>query len=89
MEQMTLNLPPDLAAALREAVAADDFPTEGEAVRHALRLWMGRREAQRAVLAELGRLADEGKASGDAGECDDVFGRIEARLEEKLRSRVA
>jgi antitoxin ParD1/3/4 len=66
-------------AALKAVVDAGEYATTSEIVREALRDWQHKRDIRQEEIKRLGRLWDEGKASGDAGPADFVSLRKEAR----------
>jgi antitoxin ParD1/3/4 len=52
-----------------------------------LRDWQHKRETRQEEIKRLGRLSDEGKASGDAGPADFVSLRKEARKRLEVRQK--
>jgi antitoxin ParD1/3/4 len=58
IEKVNFAVTPEMGATLREVVSSGEYPTEGEAVREALREWMSMR--QRREVEELRRLVQEG-----------------------------
>lgn len=79
IERLSIAVTPDMAAALREAIEAGEYASAGEVVREALNEWRLRR-AGREAAAELGRLWDEGLASGPTVDGEEAFERIRGRL---------
>jgi antitoxin ParD1/3/4 len=75
-EKLSLAFTAEHAAAIREAVESGDYATSSEVVREAMRLWTERQAQKRAAIERIGKLWDEGIASGTAGEMD-----IEAIIE--------
>lgn len=69
IERLTVTLPADLAAVLREAVSAGDYASTSEAVREAVRDWRLRRLLQLQEIAAL-------KADIDRGLADVAAGRV-------------
>ena len=53
IERLTITLPPEMAEAVRRAVAAGEYASSSEVVREALRDWRHKRALQRHELAEL------------------------------------
>ncbi len=55
--KLTVAVTSEIATMLAEAVASGDDPTEGEALREALRHWIEHRRRHAAAKAGLGRLS--------------------------------
>lgn len=71
IERMTIALPADMAAVIRNAVQGGDYASSSEVVREALRDWKARRALQLQELASL-------KADIDRGLADLAAGRVRA-----------
>jgi antitoxin ParD1/3/4 len=69
IERLTITLPADLAAVLRDAVNGGDYASTSEAVREAVRDWRMKRLLQMQELAAL-------KADIDKGLEDVAAGRV-------------
>jgi antitoxin ParD1/3/4 len=69
IERLTVTLPADLAAVLRDAVSGGDYASTSEAVREAVRDWRMKRLLQMQELAAL-------KADIDKGLEDVAAGRV-------------
>lgn len=80
IERMTITLPADMAALVKDAVAAGDYASSSEVVREALRDWKTRRALQ---LQELSAL----KADIDQGLADLAAGRVQAFDAERIIER--
>ena len=64
VEKMSIALTPEMAAAVRAAVANGEYVSSSEVVREALRDWQLRRALQQKELEELRHVWQEGIASG-------------------------
>lgn len=64
VEKMSIALTPEMAAAIREAVARGEYVSSSEVVREALRDWQLRRAMNEAALEELRAKWQEGIDSG-------------------------
>jgi Arc/MetJ-type ribon-helix-helix transcriptional regulator len=62
--RLTIALPPEQIAVLREVVAHGEYQSADEAVREALSDWQLKRDLDPEDIERLRRLWDEGKASG-------------------------
>ena len=83
VEKVSVALTPEMAAMLRRAVETGEYASASEVMREALREWKHRRIQRDKAIDELGRLWDEGMASGPALGGDDAFGRIRDRLDKR------
>ena len=79
VEKMSIALTPELAAAVRAAVANGEYVSSSEVVREALRGWQLRRSVHQKELEELRRLWQEGIASGNGTLTDMQAIKAEAR----------
>ena len=71
IERLTVTLPADLAAVLRDAVNAGDYASTSEAVREAVRDWRTKRLLQLQELAALKAEVDKGLEDVAAGRVKD------------------
>ena len=79
VEKMSIALTPELAAAVRAAVANGEYVSSSEVVREALRDWQLRRSWHQKELEELRRLWQEGIESGNGTLGDMQAIKTEAR----------
>jgi antitoxin ParD1/3/4 len=80
VEKVSVALTPEMAAMVREVVAAGEYASASEVMREALRDWKQRRSERANAIAKLGRLWDEGLASGAAVDGEEAFTRIRSKL---------
>ena len=81
-EQLTVELPADLIARLRESVRSGAFASESEAVEAVLRTWYGDEDIEESDVEALRAVIAEGLADIEAGHGEDmdaVFDELEAR----------
>jgi len=71
MEQVTVTMPADMSAAVKQAVMDGDYASTNEVVRDALREWETRRRRTQGQLAALKEDIEQGLA-------DIAAGRVEA-----------
>ena len=89
-ERLTISLPSDLAATVRDAVADGGYASTGDVVRDALRDWSARRAAQAQAFAALQADIEIGLADIAAGRVVDFdIDRIIARGRQGLKRRSA
>lgn len=67
IERMTITMPADMAALLKEAVAGGDYASTSEVVREALREWKVRRALHLEEFTSLKADIDKGLADVAAG----------------------
>ncbi len=89
VEKVSVALTPEMAAMMREAVAAGEYASSSEVMREALREWKERRTLRKHAIEELGRLWDSGIASGPPTDGEAAFARIKSKLDAKLADRPA
>jgi antitoxin ParD1/3/4 len=79
VEKMSIALTPEMAAAVRAAVASGEYVSSSEVVREALRDWQLRRALHQKELEELRHVWQEGIASGPGHLADMQAIKAEAR----------
>jgi antitoxin ParD1/3/4 len=88
IERLTITMPPELAAVVRQAVETGDYASTSEVVRAALRDWKLKRALQIEELAALKAEIDKGLADVAAGRVKDFdTDRIIARGRKLLADR--
>ena len=88
IERLTVTMPPELAAVVRQAVETGDYASTSEVVRAALRDWKLKRALQIEELAALKTDIDKGLADVAAGRVKDFdTDRIIARGRKLLADR--
>ncbi len=81
VEKLSVAVTPEMAALMREVVDAGEYASTSEVVRDALREWRTRRDERSRAVEELGRLWDEGIASGPMVDGEAAFDRIFAAID--------
>jgi antitoxin ParD1/3/4 len=71
IERMTVTLPTEMAAVIKEAVEVGDYASSSEVIREALRDWKLKRELRVQKIAELKTEIDRGLADLAAGRVKD------------------
>src|SRR5271166_5319799 len=88
IERLTITMPPELAAVVKQAVETGDYASTSEVVRAALRDWKLKRTLQLEELAALRADIDKGLADVAAGRVKDFDSdRIIARGRKLLADR--
>ncbi|AZN96154.1 type II toxin-antitoxin system ParD family antitoxin [Mesorhizobium sp. M9A.F.Ca.ET.002.03.1.2] len=87
VEKVSVALTPEMATMMREVVAAGEYASASEVMREALRDWKVRRTQRDQAINELGRLWDEGMASGNAVDGNQAFARIKSKLDARIAER--
>lgn len=86
VEKVSIAVTPEMAATMRAVVESGEYASASEVVRDALREWKSRRAQRQLAIEELGRLWDVGMASAPAGDGEETFARLRARLDAKISS---
>lgn len=81
VEKISVALTPEMAADMRKAVESGEYASASEVMRDALREWRTRRDERARAMEELGRLWDEGIASGPMVDGEEAFDRIFAAID--------
>lgn len=89
VEKVSVALTPEMANMMREVVAAGEYASASEVMREALREWKFRRMQRDQAVGELGRLWDEGLASGNAVDGGEAFARIKSKLDARIAERTS
>lgn len=86
VEKISIALPPDMVATLREAVDSGEYASASEVIRDALRDWKLKRKVETLDVDELRLLIQEGADSGPAIDADLVFARLRAKVRKSART---
>jgi antitoxin ParD1/3/4 len=76
IERMTITMPAEMAAALRQTVAGGEYASTSEVVREALREWTRHRDAERRDLETLRAAIRAGDESGPSIPAGEVFAEL-------------
>lgn len=86
VEKLSVAITPTIAEAMRKVVDDGEYASTSEIVREALEEWSIRRTQRRLAVDEIGRLWDEGRASGPSTNGPEAFARIRAQLDVDIES---
>ena len=64
VEKISIALPPDMAALVRDAVGSGEYASSSEVIRDALREWKYKRVLRQKAIEELRAAVEEGLKSG-------------------------
>jgi antitoxin ParD1/3/4 len=82
VEKISIALPPEMVAQLRQAVATGEYASSSEVVRDALRDWTHKRELQQNGIAELRALWQQAREkNGPYVPADEVMKRLERKYQ--------
>ncbi|NHN83830.1 ribbon-helix-helix protein, CopG family [Acetobacter musti] len=76
IERMTITVPSEMAATLRQSVDGGEYASTSEVVREALREWMRRRDTDRRDLDTLREAIRMGDESGSSIPAETVFAEL-------------
>jgi len=84
-ERITITLPPDMLAAIKNKVQSGAYGSTSELIREAMRLWQKKEEEHEARLALIrGRLTNSAR-SGEPVPLDDAFKTIERAHKQRMK----
>lgn len=82
VEKISIALPPEMAALVREAVEAGEYASSSEVIREALRDWKRKRLLQRQGVGELRALWQQALNDPRSGvAADEVLDRLERKYQ--------
>jgi antitoxin ParD1/3/4 len=70
VEKISIALPPDMAALVRDAVGSGEYASSSEVIRDALREWKHKRVLRQKAIEELRAAVQEGLNSGPGENLD-------------------
>lgn len=76
-EKLSITLPLDMLAAIKEKVRTGVYGSTSEAIREAIRLWQREEEVYEARLALIRQRLENAARSGAPVPLDDAFAQIE------------
>ena len=79
VEKISIALPPEMVATVRDAVESGEYASASEVIREALRDWKLKRKVETLTVEEIRRLVQEGADSGPPIDADLVFARLRAK----------
>ncbi len=82
VEKISIALPPEMVAQLRQAVQTGEYASSSEVVRDALRDWTHKRQLQQNGIAELRQLWQEARdKNGPYVPAEEVMQRLERKYQ--------
>jgi antitoxin ParD1/3/4 len=82
VEKISIALPPEMVAQLRQAVETGAYASSSEVVRDALRDWTRKRQMQQNGIAELRELWQQARTDSTPGvPVDDLLDRLERKYQ--------
>jgi antitoxin ParD1/3/4 len=85
IERMTVALPVEMAAIIKNAVEMGDYASSSEVFRDAIRDWKIKRQLQQHEVEQMKLKVSQGLADLAAGRtkpADEVFARLEAKYQD-------
>ena len=83
IERITITMPAEMAAALRQTVAGGEYASTSEVVREALREWARHRDAERRDLEMLREAIRAGDESGPGIPAGEVFAELRQMIADR------
>jgi antitoxin ParD1/3/4 len=82
VEKISIALPPEMVAQLRQAVDTGEYASSSEVVRDALRDWTHKRQLQQNGVAELRQLWQQARADNSPGlPADPILDQLERKYQ--------
>jgi antitoxin ParD1/3/4 len=80
IEKISIALPQEMIAEIRDAVDSGHYSSSSEVIREALRVWIRERNLNKAALDQMRHVWEQALAdSGDGVSTLDVFSRLEGK----------
>jgi antitoxin ParD1/3/4 len=76
IERITITLPAEMAAAVKETVAEGEYASASEVIREALRDWTRARDTERRELEALREMIRIGDESGPSVPAEEVYAEL-------------
>ena len=87
IERLTISVPAEMAATLRETVSGGEYASTSEVVREALRDWTRARDEDRRILETLREAVRKGDESGPSIPADAVFAELRRLIDTRRPDR--
>lgn len=82
VEKISIALPPEMVAQVRQAVETGEYASSSEVIRDALRDWTHKRQLQRNGIAELRQLWQQARADKSPGlPADKILDQLERKYQ--------
>ena len=79
VEKISIALPPEMAAIVRDAVSTGEYASTSEVIRDALRDWTHKRVLREQGVTELRRLCQEAMNDDTLVDPEEVLSRLEGK----------
>jgi antitoxin ParD1/3/4 len=82
VEKISIALPPEMVAQVRQAVETGEYASSSEVIRDALRDWTHKRQLQQNGIAELRQLWQQARADRSPGlPADKILDQLERKYQ--------
>jgi antitoxin ParD1/3/4 len=82
VEKISIALPPEMVAQVRQAVETGEYASSSEVIRDALRDWTHKRQLQQNGIAELRQLWQQARADKSPGvPADKILDQLERKYQ--------
>jgi antitoxin ParD1/3/4 len=82
VEKISIALPPEMVAQVRQAVETGEYASSSEVIRDALRDWTHKRQLQQNGIAELRQLWQQARADKSPGlPADTILDQLERKYQ--------
>jgi antitoxin ParD1/3/4 len=86
-KRITITLPPDMLASIKEEVNSGSYGSTSELIREAMRLWQKREEEHRARIALIRERLTHSAQNGKPVSLDTAFQALKERHNQLLASK--
>ena len=87
IERITITLPAEMAATVKDTVAGGEYASASEVIREALRDWTRARDQDRRDLEALRELIRIGDESGPGRPAAEIFAEVRQMIAAELAER--
>jgi antitoxin ParD1/3/4 len=87
IERLTITVPAEMAAVVRQAVANGSYASTSEVIREALRDWTRHQDSERRELEALREAVWVGQNSGAGIPAEEVYAELYALIAERRAAR--
>lgn len=86
-ERITITLPPDMLASIKQKVNSGSYGSTSELIREAMRLWQKKEEEHEARISLIRQRLEQSTKSGKPIPLNAVFGSIEELHKRRMQKK--
>lgn len=85
-ERITITLPPDMLASIKNEVSSGSYGSTSEVIREAIRLWQKREEEHHARISLIRERLAQSAQSGEPAPLDTAFKCVEKLHKKRMKN---